>query len=84
MMGKGAIAAKDRWLTMAPWERRSSGKNARVMFSGPSKLTAVLLDRVGREQIVVKRDARVIDEDVERADLFGGPLDLRTIRHVQR
>ena len=38
--GKGANAAKDRLLTMAPLERRSSGRKARVTLSIPKKLTA--------------------------------------------
>src|SRR6266436_3746645 len=40
MTGNGASAAKDRLLTMAPLERFSSGRKARVTLSIPKKLTA--------------------------------------------
>jgi len=40
MTGKGASAAKDRLLTMAPLERRNQRKNARVTLNIPRKLTA--------------------------------------------
>jgi hypothetical protein len=38
----------------------------------------VLLDDIGIAQIVVEEDAGIVDEDVERVDLGGGPLDLRS------
>ena len=40
MIGRGAGAAKDKLLTMAPFERFSSGKKARVTLNNPSRLTA--------------------------------------------
>jgi hypothetical protein len=44
----------------------------------------VLLDRVGIAQVVVDRDAGIIDQDIEGFDLTGRPLDLRSAGHVQR
>ena len=40
MTGKGARATKDRLFTIAPLERRNSGKKARVTLNIPRKLTA--------------------------------------------
>ncbi len=40
MTGKPASATRDRLLTMAPLERFSSGKKARVTLNIPKRLTA--------------------------------------------
>ena len=43
----------------------------------------VLLEHGTIAQVVIERDAGVVDEDVERPDLLGRGLDLRRAGHVQ-
>src|SRR5258708_19471832 len=40
IIGKAASATNERLLTIAPWERVSSGRKARDILSGPKRLTA--------------------------------------------
>ncbi len=85
MTGKGASAASDRLLTIAPLERFSSGKNACVTLSDAEQVDGqVLFDGVEIAQIVIDGDAGIVDEDVERADLLDRAVDLRGVGHVQR
>ena len=44
----------------------------------------VLLDHIGIPEIVVEIDTGIVDEDVERFDLGGRPLDLESVGYVQR
>ena len=43
----------------------------------------MLLDSFEIGQIVVRRDARIVDENVEGIDLSRRPLDLRSAGHIQ-
>ena len=53
--------------------------------NGPKRLTARCCSRtVTIAQVIVERDAGVVDEHVERIDLIDSPLDLRSAGHIQR
>ena len=82
MTGKAASPTIERLLTMAPRERLSAGKNACVTLSSPTKLTASF-DHFEITQIVVNRDAGIVNEDIERTDLQDCLLDLRSVGYVQ-
>src|ERR1700685_1908215 len=69
MIGSGAREFSDRLLTMAPPDPVSSGRKGRAAPEVP--------------EVAVERDARVVDEDVERLDLADGFPDLPGVRHVQ-
>ena len=43
----------------------------------------VLLDERGVAQIVIERDAGVVDENVQRTDLLGRPCDLRCVGDIE-
>ena len=84
MTGKPASATRDRLLTMAPLERFSSGKKARVTFNIPKRLTARCCPNgVEIGQIVVENDAGIVDENVERFNSLDSCLNLHGVSHVQ-
>jgi hypothetical protein len=43
----------------------------------------VLLGEPGVAQIVIERDAGVVDEHVQRTDLLGRPCDLRCVGDIE-
>jgi hypothetical protein len=85
MIGTGASAASDRWLTMDPRERFTSGRNARVTIERAEEVDGQLLfDCVETTHIAVQREARIVDEDIEGVDLTHRSMDLRGVGHVER
>jgi NAD(P)-dependent dehydrogenase (short-subunit alcohol dehydrogenase family) len=59
MIGKAATATMDRLLTMAPWERFSSGKKACVTLNIPTRLTARCRPIASRLNDTVKREGEI-------------------------
>jgi hypothetical protein len=69
---------------MAPRERVSNGRKAWVTPCVPKEVDGeVLFERGTIAQVIVKRHAGVIDEDIERLDSLDSCLSLRRVGHVQ-
>jgi hypothetical protein len=74
----------DRLLTIAPRESFSSGR-MRASYEGAEHVYGeLLLHRIEVAQIVIERDAGIVSEHVECADLTRHRLDLRNVGHVER
>ncbi len=84
MIGYGASAVIDSEFTMTPRDWRQQRQERLRHAVGAEQIhRKVLLENGAIAEVVVRRDAGVVDENVQRVDLLDGRPDLRGVGHVE-